>query len=192
VPDLFDAKKIKIDDAEFTGSRVEEGESMFGCTLRHVYLSEEDYATAVEGGQRRYDDAEAKNMQDYLGAKSPRHHIVGAVGEVAVRILLGEPVVVNSLEGNVPDIPPDIQVRCTRDFLTKAKKSDKKNWLIVGCRWWLQRREQRQCVTIYGALRVRNAQKIPLSDPGRRGRKAHFIHWSDFKDISPLIIRHKK
>ena len=166
------------------------GEQLFGATLRHVYLTPDEFAVARDGGERRYTDSIKHGLTDYLQKPSKTNHIVGAVGEVAVRQLLGEPLIIKSIEYNIADIAPDIQVRCTRAFFPKSKDTDNSDWIIVGCRWWATKRGGRQCVTIWGALRVSTIRRdITESDPGHRGKPARFVHWADFRDIQPLIDR---
>ena len=174
-------------------AHIERSQRMFGAMLHHVYLTDDEYAIAEEGGGRRYQNAVERGLRDYLREPSKKNHIVGAVGEVAVRLLLRKPVVVNSLEFNVADIAPDIQVRCSRSYLPKVKDTDDPEWIIVGCRWWEQKRNGKPCVTVWGGIRASTARaEIRQTDPGGRGRPAHFLHWTDFRDIQPLIDREAK
>jgi hypothetical protein len=167
---------------------IEPGQKLFDLRLYNVLLDGDEMAIAKDGGERRLRDAKNRGMKDYLGTDSVESHIIGAVGEIAVRALMGKDLVIRSKEGNVADIPPNLQVRCTRKYgQVKVRDRDKGGWLLVGCQWMEKKYRGSDCVVVWGQLPVSVAKRLPKKDPGNYNRPAHWVHWTSFRDITPLI-----
>lgn len=173
--------------------------SVFRLDLYDVFLDQPTMGYALEHAKQKMRDAKTRRMKDSFGQPSLQSHEIGAVCELAVRLLLNEPLTLTSGEGNVADIPPDIQVRGTRtqgEMKVRRKQGrygDDPNWIVVGCIWWMRGYRGKPCVTVRGAMRAGYAQqRYPEEDKGDRGRPAHFVHWSSLSNLTPLLDKRRK
>jgi hypothetical protein len=171
-------------------------QSIFGLDVYNVFLSPTSFGLAMKLGGDRFERAKRRGMRDYLGTDSQKSHNVGAVGEVACRLLLHEPLdEIPIMDYGGADIPPDIQVRCTQSLgSAKIRPKDEDDHIVVGCRWTAKVRGQ-HCVVVWGAMRVGHArlhgQKSWSRDPGGIGRPAIFVPWSSLGNLTPLLEKRR-
>lgn len=152
-------------------------------------LTPAELARADAWGDGLYLKAKRGGYRDNLGAPSAENHRLGARGELAFCVFMGIEWTPDAWAfHDLPDVPPDFEIRTARALrlglkirkdeaaldsrsrqrrfvlLTPAPKRYRNAYLPNGASF-----------VIHGFARGYEAYGTPTSDPGGRGRPAHFL-----------------